>query len=134
LAGIRVAQRWLTVRLGSICSSGNKTERSTKQYSEGVRRSTVQLIQGFANEQAAGVLNFGSASLPIFPSPLIPQPSVLDRVRRIDEAIEKANSVPDGLAAYAFTKSARNVDRFAEGSEFGNLSINHLVPSNVEQP
>jgi succinate-semialdehyde dehydrogenase/glutarate-semialdehyde dehydrogenase len=35
--------------------------------------------------------------------------ALLCRVRSIDEAIEKANSVPYGLAAYAFTNSARNV-------------------------
>ena len=40
--------------------------------------------------------------------------ALLSRVRNIDEAIEKANSVPYGLAAYAFTNSARNVDRLAE--------------------
>jgi succinate-semialdehyde dehydrogenase / glutarate-semialdehyde dehydrogenase len=39
--------------------------------------------------------------------------ALLSRVRNIDEAIEKANSVPYGLAAYAFTNSARNADRLA---------------------
>ena len=53
--------------------------------------------------------------------------ALLSRVRNVDEAIEKANSVPYGLAAYAFTNSARNVDRHAEGVEVGNLSINHFV-------
>jgi succinate-semialdehyde dehydrogenase / glutarate-semialdehyde dehydrogenase len=37
--------------------------------------------------------------------------ALLSRVRTVDEAIEKANSVPYGLAADAFTNSARNVDR-----------------------
>ena len=39
-----------------------------------------------------------------------------------------------GLAAYAFTRSARNVDRLAEGIEAGNLSINHFVASIAETP
>ena len=60
--------------------------------------------------------------------------ALLSRVRSIDEAIEKANSVPYGLAAYAFTNSARNVDRLAEGVEVGNLSINHFVASGAETP
>jgi succinate-semialdehyde dehydrogenase/glutarate-semialdehyde dehydrogenase len=60
--------------------------------------------------------------------------ALLSRVRNIDEAIEKANSVPYGLAAYAFTNSARNVDRLAEGVEVGNLSINHFVASSAETP
>jgi succinate-semialdehyde dehydrogenase / glutarate-semialdehyde dehydrogenase len=60
--------------------------------------------------------------------------ALLSRVRNIDEAIEKANSVPYGLAAYAFTNSARNADRLAEGVEVGNLSINHFVASSAETP
>jgi succinate-semialdehyde dehydrogenase/glutarate-semialdehyde dehydrogenase len=55
-------------------------------------------------------------------------------VRNVDEAIEKANSVPYGLAAYAFTNSALNVDRLAQGVEVGNLSINHFVASSAETP
>jgi succinate-semialdehyde dehydrogenase / glutarate-semialdehyde dehydrogenase len=58
-----------------------------------------------------------------------PELKLLSRVRNIDEAIEKANSVPHGLAAYAFTNSARNVDRW---SKVGNLSINHFVASSAE--
>jgi len=60
--------------------------------------------------------------------------ALLSRVRNIDEAIEKANSVPYGLAGYAFTNSARNADRLAEEVEVGNLSINHLVASSAETP
>jgi delta 1-pyrroline-5-carboxylate dehydrogenase len=60
--------------------------------------------------------------------------ALLSRVRNIDEAIEKANSVPYGLAAYAFTRSARNVYRLAEGVEVGNLSINRFVASSAETP
>ncbi|MEJ0020399.1 MAG: NAD-dependent succinate-semialdehyde dehydrogenase [Acetobacteraceae bacterium] len=60
--------------------------------------------------------------------------ALLSRVRSLDEAIEKANSVPYGLAAYAFTNSARNVDRLSEGVEVGNLSINHFVASSAETP
>ena len=60
--------------------------------------------------------------------------ALLSRVRSVDEAIEKANSVPYGLAAYAFTNSARNADRLAEGVEVGNLSINHFVASSAETP
>src|SRR5205807_1993276 len=33
----------------------------------------------------------------------------------LDDAIAKANELPFGLAAYAFTHSARNADRLAEG-------------------
>ncbi|HKU15119.1 MAG TPA: NAD-dependent succinate-semialdehyde dehydrogenase [Steroidobacteraceae bacterium] len=52
----------------------------------------------------------------------------------LDEAIEKANSLPFGLAAYAFTHSAHSVDRLAEGIEAGNVSINTLEASVAETP
>ena len=55
-------------------------------------------------------------------------------VRDLDEAIEKANSLPYGLAAYAFTRSANNADRLASEIEAGNLAINHFVASVAETP
>ena len=60
--------------------------------------------------------------------------ALLSPVKNIDEAIEKANSVPYGLAGYAFTNSATTADRLAEGVEVGNLSINHFVASSAETP
>jgi succinate-semialdehyde dehydrogenase/glutarate-semialdehyde dehydrogenase len=60
--------------------------------------------------------------------------ALLCRVRNLDEAIEKANSVSYGLAAYAFTNSARKIDRLADGVEVGNLSINHFAASTAETP
>ena len=55
-------------------------------------------------------------------------------VRTLEEGIEKANSLPFGLAAYAFTHSARNVDLLTDGVECGNLSINTLEASVAETP
>jgi succinate-semialdehyde dehydrogenase/glutarate-semialdehyde dehydrogenase len=60
--------------------------------------------------------------------------ALINPVKNLDEAIEKSNSLPFGLAAYAFTKSAKNADRLAEGVEVGNLSINHFVASLAETP
>jgi len=60
--------------------------------------------------------------------------ALINPVGALDEAIEKANGLPYGLAAYAFTRSARNADRLAEGVEAGNLSINHFVASIAETP
>jgi succinate-semialdehyde dehydrogenase/glutarate-semialdehyde dehydrogenase len=60
--------------------------------------------------------------------------ALLMRVRGLDEAIEKANALPYGLSAYAFTASARNADRLAEGLECGNLAINHFTASIAETP
>jgi succinate-semialdehyde dehydrogenase/glutarate-semialdehyde dehydrogenase len=60
--------------------------------------------------------------------------ALLSRTSSIDQAIGKANSLPFGLAAYAFTRSASNVDRLSNELECGNLSINHLVASFPETP
>lgn len=60
--------------------------------------------------------------------------AVVNRVKTLDEAIARANELPYGLAAYAFTNSARNAERLSEGVEAGNLSINHLVASLAETP
>ncbi len=55
-------------------------------------------------------------------------------VRSLEEAIEKANALPFGLAAYAFTHSARNADVLTDSIECGNLSINTLEASVAETP
>lgn len=60
--------------------------------------------------------------------------ALINPIASLDEGIEKANSLPFGLAAYAFTQSARNADRLAEGIEAGNLSINTLEASVPETP
>ena len=60
--------------------------------------------------------------------------ALVNPVRDLDEAIEKANGLPYGLAAYAFTRSAQNADRLATEVEVGNLSINHFVASVAETP
>jgi succinate-semialdehyde dehydrogenase/glutarate-semialdehyde dehydrogenase len=60
--------------------------------------------------------------------------ALINPVSSLDDAIEKANALPFGLAAYAFTHSARNVDRLVDGIEAGNLSINTLEASVAETP
>jgi succinate-semialdehyde dehydrogenase/glutarate-semialdehyde dehydrogenase len=60
--------------------------------------------------------------------------AVINPVSSLDEAIGKANALPFGLAAYAFTHSASNADRLADGIEAGNVSINTLEASVAEVP
>lgn len=59
---------------------------------------------------------------------------LIARVASLDEAIAKANSLPFGLAGYAFTESARNAHVLGERLELGNLAINHLVSAVSETP
>ncbi|RTL67868.1 MAG: NAD-dependent succinate-semialdehyde dehydrogenase [Hyphomicrobiales bacterium] len=55
-------------------------------------------------------------------------------VKSVEEAIARANELPYGLAAYAFTNSAKKAEQLADGVEVGNLSINHYVASIAETP
>ena len=60
--------------------------------------------------------------------------AVINPVASLDEAIEKANSVPYGLAAYGYTNRADYADRLIERLEAGNVSINTLEASLPETP
>lgn len=60
--------------------------------------------------------------------------AVINPIRDLDEGIQRANAVPYGLAAYAFTHSAAYVDRLTDGVACGNLSINTLEASVAETP
>jgi len=50
------------------------------------------------------------------------------------EAIERANSSPYGLSAYAFTKDLGRMFRLAEGIEAGMIGINDGVPTTSQAP
>ena len=60
--------------------------------------------------------------------------AVINSVKSLDDAIEKANSVPYGLAGYAFTNRADYIDQLIDRVEVGNLSINTLEASMPETP
>ncbi|MEM9613021.1 MAG: NAD-dependent succinate-semialdehyde dehydrogenase [Actinomycetota bacterium] len=60
--------------------------------------------------------------------------AVVNPVDSIDTAIERANAVPYGLAAYGFTNRADYVDLMTDQVEAGNLSINTLEASLPETP
>ncbi|NOD36194.1 MULTISPECIES: NAD-dependent succinate-semialdehyde dehydrogenase [unclassified Ruegeria] len=60
--------------------------------------------------------------------------AVINPVASLDEAIDQANSVPYGLAGYAFTNRADYIDRLIDEVEVGNLSINTLEASMPETP
>jgi succinate-semialdehyde dehydrogenase/glutarate-semialdehyde dehydrogenase len=52
----------------------------------------------------------------------------------LDEALEIANALPYGLAAYGFTDSAATAERLIAGFEAGILSINHCGGSLPQAP
>ena len=56
------------------------------------------------------------------------------RFKAIDEVLKRANSLPFGLAGYAFTTSTRNAQAISDGLQVGMLSINHLGMALAETP
>ncbi|QBQ98868.1 NAD-dependent succinate-semialdehyde dehydrogenase [Paraburkholderia pallida] len=52
----------------------------------------------------------------------------------LDDVIERANRLPVGLAAYAFTTSIRNADRLADALEAGAVGINSVAVLQAETP
>ncbi|MDQ8030481.1 MAG: aldehyde dehydrogenase family protein, partial [Bordetella sp.] len=52
----------------------------------------------------------------------------------LDSVIDEANALPFGLAAYAFTGVARNVELLSSRLECGVLGINRFVISEPETP
>ena len=56
------------------------------------------------------------------------------RFKTIDEVLARANSLPFGLAAYAFTGSNRNAHALSTGLEAGMVTINHLGLALAETP
>ncbi len=58
----------------------------------------------------------------------------LKRFKTLDEAITRANSLPYGLAAYAFTTSTKNAITLGDALESGMVTINHIGLATAETP
>lgn len=56
------------------------------------------------------------------------------RFKSIEEVLERANSLPFGLAAYAFTGSNATASKLANGLKAGMVGMNSLAVSNPETP
>lgn len=60
--------------------------------------------------------------------------AVVNPIASLDEGIARANELPLGLAAYAFTESVKNLDAISTRVEVGSLAINHFSVSSAETP
>lgn len=60
--------------------------------------------------------------------------AVINPFGSLDDAIAKANALPYGLAAYAFTASAANIARLGDAIEAGMVGINSFNISMPETP
>ncbi len=56
------------------------------------------------------------------------------RFRNLEDALQRANRLPFGLASYAFTRSAKNAHTISRGLEAGMVSINHIGLALAETP
>jgi succinate-semialdehyde dehydrogenase/glutarate-semialdehyde dehydrogenase len=54
--------------------------------------------------------------------------------RSIDDAVEHANSVPGGLAAYFYTQELSETMRYAARLDFGNVAINNVDAGIINAP
>jgi succinate-semialdehyde dehydrogenase / glutarate-semialdehyde dehydrogenase len=54
--------------------------------------------------------------------------------KTMDEVVERANSLPYGLAAYAFTASARTANMIGEALQSGMVGVNSINVSTPETP
>jgi acyl-CoA reductase-like NAD-dependent aldehyde dehydrogenase len=56
------------------------------------------------------------------------------RFKTVEEVLQRANSLPFGLASYAFTGGTKNARMLSEGLEAGMVSINHVGLALAETP
>jgi succinate-semialdehyde dehydrogenase/glutarate-semialdehyde dehydrogenase len=54
--------------------------------------------------------------------------------RTFDEVVERANSLPYGLAAYAFTASAQTATAIGDALQSGMVGVNSIAVSTPETP
>ncbi len=54
--------------------------------------------------------------------------------KTFDEVVERANSLPYGLAAYAFTGSARTANMIGDALQSGMVGVNSINISTPETP
>jgi succinate-semialdehyde dehydrogenase / glutarate-semialdehyde dehydrogenase len=54
--------------------------------------------------------------------------------KSFDEVVERANSLPYGLAAYAFTNSAQTATAIGDALESGMVGVNSIAISTPETP
>ena len=60
--------------------------------------------------------------------------AVINSFRSFDDAVTEANRLPYGLAAYAWTRSARTANAIAASVETGMMTINHMGLALPEVP
>lgn len=60
--------------------------------------------------------------------------AILDEFDELELAIERANALPYGLAAYAFTHDLAQSHRLSRGLQAGMIGINHYGVSQPETP
>ena len=91
-------------------------------------------LEGAGNFFAPTVLtDLADNSLMMTEEPFGPVAGIV-RFKDLGDAIQRANSLPFGLAAYGYTTSTRNANAIANGIESGMISINHLGMALAETP
>lgn len=144
----RFKQRMAKVTVGNGAASGV----TMGSLANDRRRDAVEALVGEAVAQgatlAAGGNRVGNKGYFFEPTLLLDAPrgsrimneepfgpvALVSRFSTIDEAIEEANRLPYGLAAFAFTRSLSSLARVDEEVEAGMLSVNHFGLALAELP
>jgi succinate-semialdehyde dehydrogenase/glutarate-semialdehyde dehydrogenase len=126
------------VEMGPLANA--RRVKALAQLVEDARSKGAELRAGGAAVQRAGyffqptvLVNVPASAKVMQEEPFGPL-AIINPVKSLSEAIEQANAVPFGLAAYGFTNRADYVDQMVEEIEAGNVSINTLEASLPETP
>ncbi len=111
----------------------------TEQVEQSVRAGARLLTGGHALDRpgyyfAPGVLTGVTEDSPAYRDEIFGPVALLFRARDIDEAIGIANDSPFGLGASAWTKDARERNRFIAELEAGMVFVNAMVASDPRLP
>lgn len=60
--------------------------------------------------------------------------AIMSPFKTTDDVLDRANSLPFGLASYAFTKDAKTATKVSDALDFGMVSINHFGIALPETP
>ena len=71
------------------------------------------------------------ASPRVLPSSMV---AIMNPFKDFDDAVEKANRLPYGLAAYAFTQSSKRAMLISDALEAGMVAVNNVMIAGADAP
>ena len=144
----RFVEKTKAIKVGAGIDAGTvmgplvhqKRVESIASFVEDSRAHGAQILTGGSIIEGAGnfyaptvVVNAPDDSKLMMDEPFGPIGAIV-RFKTMEEAVKRANSLPFGLAAYAFTTSSKTSTAIGNALEAGMVSINHFGISLPELP